>query len=174
MMQARPLTDREAHWARLAARAPVISVLRWALRLVLVALTIPGILYLHLLVRWGVNAGHGRMLFLIGLHVGALILAMGIPSARPSRTARPGRFLAAIRERYGARADRLLALGWAVTIETVVLFLIPPIATAVAGHKLQWPVEFVIAVVVCSVVWPLERIARAARAEAHRISDEPG
>ena len=55
-------------------------------------------------------------------------------------------------------------------LEVAVLFVYPPLATVVAGHRLQWPAEFVVAVAASLVVWPLQRIAASQRAEASRLS----
>lgn len=155
-------------WAVAAARAPRIAARRVLVRAVLLAAMLPGGLLLFNVGSWAVRDGAGVPFVAITLHVAIILVALGLP-ARSDTLQMESLYLRASRDYLGSRVGRLRAIGRALLIEVVVLFLHPLLMTVIAGHRLQWPVYFVIAFGAWIINWPLHRLAMAQRHEADRL-----
>jgi hypothetical protein len=171
---AHPIDEIAATWSRIAAmtprRARRRSILRMATAILFAALTIPGGVVL-----WGVSSWMVRTHALLAAaplftHLVAILLAVGLPSnvgaAREHGTSSIRRRLS----RFASRADRLHALRTVLVVESAVLGALPLVSALVTQDLPRWGVAAVVAVASTTIVWPLERIARAQRNEAKRLA----
>ena len=156
-------------WARAAERAPRVALRQWIVRAAFTVPAVLGALHLCNLALWSWRSGQAGLIAFVGVHVLAVCLAVGLPVRHTPPQERSPWFRRLFKA-YADRSDRLRALGVVLLIEVVLLFLYPPLMALAAGHLLRWPAEFVVAVAVSMVVWPLQRIAASQRAEASRLS----
>jgi hypothetical protein len=175
---ARPIDDVAADvaaaWSRIAdatpRRARRRSILRVAMVILFTALTIPGGIVL-----WGVSSWMLRTHALLAAaplftHLAAIALALGLPSRFGMVSEHDASTTRKLLSRFASRADRLRALRTALVIESAVLGALPVLSAVVTRELPRWGVAAVIAVASTTIVWPLERIARAQRNEAKRLS----
>jgi len=169
-----PIEEIAAAWSRIAAatprRARRRAILRVATVILLAALTIPGGVVL-----WGVAGWMVRTHALLAAaplltHLIAILLAVGLPSTLGAARGHDASSIRRALNRFASRADRLHSLRTVLVIESAVLGALP-LAIAGVTHDLpRWGVAAVVAAASTTIVWPLERIARAERNEAKRLA----
>jgi len=157
-------------WMRAAMRAPLLAARRRLVQAVLLVVAAPAAFQLYWLLLWGWRTGQRGLISNILIHILGIALAAGLPANRDALSTEPRGFMDGLSRRFRDRTDRLRALGGAMLLETTLQFAYPLLMTLAAERKLQWPVEFVIAVAACVIVWALQRVAVVQRNALRRIA----
>jgi hypothetical protein len=145
---------------------------RYALALPVMAL---GAMQMGAVYHWATRTATWWALVPLVLHALAIALAVGLPVVSRASLGKDVRgFRASIVAGFGDRAARLRALKDTVLLEAALLFAWPLVTTAFTGGVLRWGVGFTIAVCSLAVLWPLQRIAVAQRAEGERLQGLDG
>jgi hypothetical protein len=161
-------------WIRVAQSTPRRARRRSMLALAIVVgfglLTIPGGIVLWGVMRWVLRVHALSAIAPLAPHLFAIALALGLPNGFRLPTGGLPSELRRRVTRFESRAERLHALRQVLVIESALLGVYPLLAALVTHDLPRWGVSSVIAVASTTVVWPLERIARAQRAEGERLA----
>lgn len=157
-------------WIDAAGRARarrIRRVVRWLVAAPFMAM---GAMQMGAIYHWATRTATWWALVPLGLHMLAIALAFGLPVA-PAKALTVGvrGFRQSLMNGFGDRAARLRALKDTVLLEVALLFAWPLVTTAFAGGTLRWGVGFTIACCALLVLWPLQRVAEAQRAESERL-----
>ena len=157
-------------WIDAAGRARarrVRRIVRYVIALPFVGL---GAMQMGAIFQWATRTATWWALVPLALHAIAIALAVGLPVvSRASRGTDLRGFRTTLVSGFGDRASRLRALKDTVLLEVALLFAWPLLRSAVNGGVLQWGVGFTISACALAVIWPLQRIAEAQRAESERL-----
>ena len=157
-------------WADVATRARARYVRRVLVTSLLVLVMALGALQFGAILLWAVRTMTWWALAPAGLHAFAILLAVGLPSrAGTSLDASVQSFKRQLAERFGDRAARLRALRSALLIESALLFAWPLVRFLATGDTPRWGVTFTTAICSLAILWPLQRITDAQRAESERL-----
>jgi hypothetical protein len=157
-------------WADVATRARARYVRRVLVTSVLVLVMGLGAVQFGAILLWAFRTTTWWALAPAGLHALAILLAVGLPSrAGMSLDANVQSFKRQVAERFGDRAARLRALRMALVIEGALLFALPLVRFLATGDTPRWGVTFTTAVCSLAILWPLQRITDAQRAETERL-----
>lgn len=157
-------------WADVATRARARYVRRVIVTSLLVLVMALGAVQFGAILLWAVRTMSWWALAPAGLHALAIVLAVGLPSwSGMSLAANVQGFKRQVAERLGDRATRLRALRTALVMESALLFAWPLVRFLATGDLPRWGVTFTTAVCSLAILWPLQRITDAQRAETERL-----
>lgn len=157
-------------WVNVAARARARHVRRVLASSVLILVMAAGVVQFGSILLWAVRTMTWWALAPAGLHALGIALALGLPAWSGVHLGAPvGRFRSELAERLGDRVARLRALRTVVLLEAGLLFVWPLARFAVTGVVPRWGVTFTTAICSLAILWPLQRIAVAQRAESRRL-----
>jgi hypothetical protein len=162
-------------WIEVATRARARHVRRVLGYTALVALMALGVVQFGAILLWAARTTTWWALVPAGIHALALVLAIGMPARSGTSLIAPVQgFRTHLAQRLGDRAARLRALRSAVMLEAALLFAWPLARLIVSGATLRWGVTFTTAICSLAILWPLQRITDAQRAESRRLPGVAG
>jgi len=180
-MTAPARTHEPRPWRELALEAPRLASRRELLRRVVLALvTVPGLWLLFGLTVYGLHY-QPLVLGVVVFHLAALAACwlppralVADPAFQPHPLGRapvdgPVSRLGRLRRTLADRGGRLALLRQVVTVEVLLTFLWPPLATLLSGARLQWSAWFTLAFAMLLVLRPLELVTRAEAREGKRL-----
>jgi hypothetical protein len=157
-------------WMEVATRARARHVRRVLGYSALVLVMLLGSAQLGSILLWAARTATWWALAPVLVHVLAMALALGLPAhAGASILSRVPGFKGHVAARLTDRVARLHLLRTAVMLEAALLFSWPLARLVALGETPRWGVTFTTAVCTLAILWPLQRIARAQRAESERL-----
>lgn len=157
-------------WADVATRARARHVRRLLVTLALMLVMVAGLFQFGNILLWVVRTTTWWALVPAGLHALGILLAIGLPAfSGASLSVVPSGFKRQMADRFGDRFARLRALRTVVTAEAAMLFAWPLLRYVATGEQIRWGVTFTVAICSLAILWPLQRIANAQRAESRRL-----
>lgn len=157
-------------WMHVATRARARHTRRVLVTWALVLLMLAGVTQLGAILLWAARTTTWWALAPVALHALGILLAVGWPARSGTSLLAPARgFKAHMAERLSDRVERLRALRTVVLLECGLLFVWPLVRFVVTGATPRWGVTFTTAVCSLAILWPLQRIAHAQRAESRRL-----
>ena len=157
-------------WMDVATRARARHLRRVLVTSGLVLVMVLGVVQFGSILLWAARTATWWALGPAGLHALGLLLAIGWPTHSGASLLGPVQgFKGHVARRLGDRADRLRALRTVVMLESALLFAWPLLRYVVSGDTPRWGVTFTTAICSLAVLWPLQRITEAERAESRRL-----
>jgi hypothetical protein len=157
-------------WVRVAGRARARYVRRVLVTSALALVILLGIVEFGAVLLWAVRTTTWWALAPAGVHALGILLAIGWPARSGTSLLAPvPGFKAYVARRVGDRVERLRALCTVVLAESGLLFVWPLARLVAFGEQPRWGVAFTTAICSLAILWPLQRIADAQRAESRRL-----
>ena len=157
-------------WMDVASRARARHLRRVLVTSALVLVMVMGVVQFGAILLWAARTTTWWALAPAGLHALGLALAIGWPAHAGASLLVPVQgFKGHLAGRLGDRAERLRALRIVVMLESVLLFAWPLLRYVATGETPRWGVSFTTAICSLAILWPLQRITDAQRAESRRL-----
>ena len=157
-------------WMDVASRARARHLRRVLGYTALALLMASGIVQFGAILLWAARTATWWALVPAGLHALAIAMALGLPASSGTSLIAPAHgFKGHVSRQLGDRAARLRALRTVVMLEGALLFAWPLVRWVVLGDTPRWGVTFTTAICSLAILWPLQRITRAQRAESRRL-----
>ena len=157
-------------WMGVATRARARHLRRVLVTSVLVLVMVLGVLQFGAILLWAARTTMWWALAPAGLHALGLVLAIGWPAHSGVSLLAPVQgFKEHVARRFGDRSERLRALRTVVLLESALLFAWPLLRYLAWGETPRWGVPFTTAICLLAILWPLQRITDAQRAESRRL-----
>ena len=157
-------------WMEVATRARARHARRVLVTSGLVLLMALGVAQLGAILAWAARTTTWWALVPVGLHALGIVLAIGWRGRSGTSLLAPvQRFKGHLARRLADRAERLRALRTVVMLESALLFVWPLVRFVASGDTPRWGVTFTTAVCSLAILWPLQRITDAQRAESRRL-----
>ena len=159
-------------WIDVAHRARVRHTRRVLVTSMLMLVMALGLLQFGAILLWAARTTTWWALLPTGVHALGIGIALGWPvHAGTSLLEAVHGFRMQLGTRFADRVERMRALRTVVAIECAMLFAWPLARFLVTGAPPRWSVTFTTAFCSLAILWPLERIAEAQRAESRRLLD---